>query len=278
MVAGHRRSMVSVAVAGPPALRIDRALATDLRGALASRPLRAFLGLQVLAAVLFAVRRGPGVVDTVALVWVGLAFVAFICWWAGRHRLAHPEPDPVPAARARLGASLAVVAGLAIGTYGIHPGVAAAVTLSGIAAWLAIALRAGSGPDLAHMLRRSWRPFGPLLLLVLLPRLALMGLLRPAALVAGLGSGVIQELLCLPLLFVSLEAVLGRTDRAAVVAALLFGSIHVPMNIAASGGDWPAAVANAVFYQSLVGLIVAMAFARHRSALPLGVAHGLTIA
>jgi hypothetical protein len=63
-----------------------------------------------------------------------------------------------------------------------------------------------------------------------------------------------------------------------VIAALVFGSIHVPMNLGAAGGDWLAALANAVFYQSLVGLIVCMAYTRHRAALPIGVAHGLTIA
>lgn len=272
------RMTVDTLVPAGSGLRLDRAIVVDIRSAVASPVLRVYAALVVTAAAVLVDRRGPVMISTVALIWSGLAFVAFICWWAGRHRLAERDPDAVPAARARLVASLAVVAGLAIGTYGVHPGASAAVTLSGIAAWLVLALRAGSGPDLVTMLRRSWRPFGPLLILVALPRLALTGLLGPAALVAGLGSGIIQQLLFLPLLVASLEAVLGRTDRAVVVAALLFGSIHVPMNLAANGGDWPAAVANAVSYQSLVGLIVALGYMRHRAALPLGVAHGLTIA
>lgn len=266
------------AIAVPPRSRLDRALVDDLRAALTSRPVVVFLGLQALAAVVFVARRGPGVAQTVVLVWAGLAFVGFICWWAGRHRLAHPEPDPVPRARARLAAGLTIAGGLAVGTYGIHMGASAVLTIAGVAGWLLLAVRPDSGPGLARMLRRSWRPFGPLLILVVLPRLALMGLLGPAALVAGLTSGIVQELLFLPMVFASLEAVLGRPDRAAVIAALVFGSIHVPMNLAASNGDWLAAAANAVFYQSLVGLIVCMAYTRHRAALPLGVAHGLTIA
>lgn len=258
--------------------RLDQELWRDLRCAAASPAIVAFLGLQVVAAAVFIVRRGPVTAQTIGLVWAGLAFVAFICWWAGRHRLAHPQADPVPMARGRLAAALVVAAGLAVGTYGIDRPASGAITLAGIVAWAVLAVRAGSAPDLGRMLRRSWRPFGPLLILVVVPRLALTGLIAPAGLVAGLGSGVIQELLYLPLLFVSLEAVLQRRDVAAAVAALLFASIHVPMNLGPAGGDWLAAAANAVFYQALVGLIVAMAYTRHRAALPLGVAHGLTIA
>ncbi|MFN8620042.1 MAG: hypothetical protein U0869_04720 [Chloroflexota bacterium] len=66
---------------------------------------------------------------------------------------------------------------------------------------------------------------------------------------------MVEELLYLPLLFASLEAVLGRRDVAAVLAALVFASIHVPMNLGPAGGDWTAA-AGAVFYQAAVGLIV----------------------
>lgn len=269
---------LTAAIAAPPRSRLDQALAHDVRTALTSRPLLAFLALQGLAGLIFVARRGPGVGQTVVLVWGGLAFVGFICWWAGRHRFAHPGADPVPRARARLVAGLTVAGGLAVGTYGIHMGASAFLTLAGIAGWLLLAVRPDSGPGLARMLRRSWRPFGPLLILVVLPRLALTGMLGPAALIAGLASGVVQELLFLPMVFASLEAVLGRRDRAAVVAALVFGSIHVPMNLAASDGDWLAAAANAVFYQALVGLIVCMAYTRHRAALPIGVAHGLTIA
>lgn len=269
---------LQAAIAAPPPPRLDLALARDVRASLASRPITAFLALQLGAAGLFVARRGVDTAQTVLLVWAGLAFVAFICWWAGRHRLAHPEADPVPRASARLAAGLTVAGGLAVGTYGIHMGVSAALAVAGVMGWLLLAVRPDSGPGLARMLRRSWRPFGPLLILVVLPRLALAGLLGPAALIAGLTSGIVQELLFLPMVFASLEAVLGRRDPAAVVAALVFGSIHVPMNLAAAGGDWLAAIANAVFYQSLVGLIVCMAYTRHRAALPIGVAHGLTIA
>ena len=128
------------------------------------------------------------------------------------------------------------------------------------------------------MLCRSPRPFGPLLLLVVLPRMLLAGLTGIGPLIAGLTSGVIQQLLFLPMVFASMEAVVGRRDAAAVLSALVFASIHVPMNLAANGDDWVAALANAVFYQASVGLIVCMAYTRHRAALPLGLAHGLAIA
>jgi len=269
---------VNILTQAPSRLRLDHELVADARAAASSPSIRAFLALQALSAAVFIARRGPGVAQTVLLVWLGLAFVGFICWWAGRHRLAHPEPDPVPRARARLVASLAVAGGLAIGTYGIHMGASAAITIGGVVGWLLLAVRPDSGPGLARMLRRDWRPFGPLLILVVVPRLALMGLLGPAELIAGLSSGVVQQLLFLPMVFSSLEAVLGRKDLAAVIAALVFGSIHVPMNLAASDGDWLAALANAVFYQALVGFILCLAYTRHRAALPLGVAHGLTIA
>ena len=67
-------------------------------------------------------------------------------------------------------------------------------------------------------------------------------------------------------------------DRAAVLCALIFGAIHVPMNLVANGDDWLAALANAVFYQSTVGLIACLAFMRHRAPVPIGIAHGLAIA
>lgn len=265
-------------VLGMPGVRIDRALVADLRALATSRTAWAMGALVVVAGVVLVTRRGPAMAQTLLLIWSGLGFVAFLCWWAGRHRLAHGAPDLVPRAKGRLVAALAVAAGLALGTFGIHGGASAAMIAGGVTGWLLLALRRDGGPGLAVMLRRSWRPFVPLLLLVALPRIALTGVTGPAALVAGLTSGVIQQLLFLPMLFASLEAVLPRRDTAAVVAALLFGAIHVPMNLAANEGDWLAALANAVVYQSLVGLIVCFAFTRHRAALPLGVAHGLAIA
>ncbi|MFN8624042.1 MAG: hypothetical protein U0869_25140 [Chloroflexota bacterium] len=76
------------------------------------------------------------------------------------------------------------------------------MTLAGIVAWLVLAIRAGfpgrTGPHAAPKLAT----LRPLLILVVVPRVALTGLVAPAGLVAGLGSGVI-ELLYLPLLFAS---------------------------------------------------------------------------
>lgn len=261
-----------------PGLRLDRALVADLRAALSSHWILGFLALQAVAGLVLVARRGPALTSTVVLVWLGLAFVAFIAWWAGRHRLAQPEPGPVPRATGRLLASLAIVVGLALGTYGVHMGLSALVTLGGVGTWLALAVRRDSGPGLARMLRRSWRPFGPLLVLAVGPRLLVLG---PATIVTvpwAMVSGIVQQLLYLPMLFASLEAVVRPRSAAAVIAAFLFGAIHVPMNLAAHDGDPVAALANAVVLQAAVGLVACLAFARHRAALPIGVAHGLTIA
>jgi hypothetical protein len=260
----------------PP--RLDHDLMRGLRVAVADPWVLGFLGLQAVAGAVLVARRGPDLASTVVLIWLGLAFVGFIAWWAGRHRLAHPAADPVPRATGRLLASLAVAAGLAVGTAGVHQGVAALLTLGGVGAWLSLVLRRDAAPDLARMLRRSWRPFGPLLILSIGPRLLLMGPAALATLPWALISGIVQQLLFLPLLFVSLEATLRRRSAAAVIAALIFGAIHVPMNLEPNGGDLIAAVANAVVLQASVGLIACMAFVRHRAALPIGVAHALTIA
>ena len=259
-------------------IRLDHALVADLRTA-ATSPALVLMGvLEVVAALVFVARRGTEVVSTVLLVWLALGFVAFIAWWAGRHRLARPEPDPVPRARGRLLAGLTLAFGLAIGTWNIDRGASGAIALLGLGGWLVLALPHDSGPGLGQMLRRSWRPFGPLLLLVIVPRALIAGLTGVGPFIAGVTSGVLQQLMFLPMLFCSMEAVLGRRSTAAVLSALVFATIHVPMNLSASGGDWVAAAANAVFYQATVGLIACLAYTRHRAAVPIGVAHGLIIA
>jgi hypothetical protein len=147
----------------------------------------------------------------------------------------------------------------------------------GLGGWLWAAFRTGGLGGLRERLTRSPRPFVPLLLLIGLPRLLLEG---PGYLVGAtlaLPSGIGQELLYLVGLFAPLEAVLRRGDTAAVTAALVFGLIHVPFNLAVNGDDLAAAAANAVLYQSAVGIIACLAFVRHRAVIPIGVAHALAI-
>jgi hypothetical protein len=261
-----------------PAVRLDQALLSDLRRALASRAILVFLGLELAAGLVFVARRGPAVTETVLLVWLGLGILAFFCWWAGRHRAAHPEPDQVPRARPRLACALGVAVGLSIGTYAINAPLGAAITIGSIAGWLMFAVRRDSAPGLGRMLIRDWRPFVPLLLLVALPRIALLGPASLLGLTGALPSGIGQQLLFLVMLYVSIEAVTRRMDVAAVLSALVFAVIHVPMNLPANEMDWIASIANALFYQATVGIIACLAFTRHRAPVPIGVAHAMAIA
>jgi hypothetical protein len=234
-------------VVDPAALRLDRALMNDLRSMLSSWPVLAFLGLEAASGLLFVARRGPGVVPTLLLVWLGLGLVAFLCWWAGRHRLAHPDADPVPRAGARLACALLVAVGLGLGQYGIQSTLGGGLVIGAVVAWLLIAVRRETAGQFARLLLRDPRPFVPLLLVVALPRIVLLGSAMVGRLPPALASGIGQELLYLVLLYPSMEAVTKRRDLAAVLCALVFASIHVPMNQAANGGDWAASIANAVF-------------------------------
>lgn len=261
----------------PPAVRLDRALASDISTALRSGPILAFLALQVVAGAVFVVRRGPEMGQTVVLIWLGMLTLAFFAWWAGRHRLAHPQPDPVPDAAARSGFALLAAAGMLLWSSGISPDVGSVLVVSGIGAWLWAAWRSSGFGGWADRLLRDPRPFVPLLLLILVPRLLAGG---PAYLIGAalaLPSGIGQQLFFLIGLFAPLEAMRRRTPVAAVVAALVFGLVHLPVVLDANGGDTVAATANVVLFQASVGLIACLAFVRHRAAVPIGVAHALAI-
>ncbi len=93
----------------------------------------------------------------------------------------------------------------------------------------------------------------------------------------ALPSGIGQQVLYLLGLFAPMEAASRRPAAAAVVSALLFGLVHVPLLVAPNGGDALAAVANAVLFQSGVGLVACLAYQRHRAVVPIGVAHALAI-
>ena len=259
-------------------MRLDRALLADVVRAFRSPPILAFLVLEVVAGVVFIVRRGEGTVTTVLLIWAGMLCLAFFAWWAGRHRLARSAPDPVPAARPRAAFALLGAVGMAVWGFGVSVPAGAVITAMGIGGWVWAAVRSGEPRAGVGVLTRSARPFVPMLLLIALPRLAVGGAAFVLGALIQLPSGIGQQLLLLIGLFAPLEAATGRTALAAVVSALVFAALHIPLNVPPNGGDVVAAVANAVLFQASVGAIACLAFTRHRAPVPIGVAHAFAIA
>jgi hypothetical protein len=259
-------------------MRLDRALALDLGRALRSRPVQLYLVLQIVAAVVFVTRRGQDTVWMLVLVYLALAIVAFLAWWAGRHRLAHPRPDPVPAAGAK--ASFALVVGLGWGLvgFGVSLGVGFLLVLVGVGGWVWAFVRNDGLAGVGERLARDPRPFVPLYLFIALPRLLAIGPVYLLGVVIALPSGIVQQLLLLVGLFGPLEAWSGRPAWAALGAAAVFAVLHVPIVMPQNGDDIVAATANAAIFQLSVGFIAVMAYRRHRAAVPIGIAHGLTIA
>jgi hypothetical protein len=234
-----------------------------------------FLALEVIAATVFVARRGAESASSVALVWAGMLVVAFFAWWAGRQRLAHPQPDVVRGATARASCALIGVAGMVL--FGLHFAVGTVLLAVGVGGWFWVAWRTGGFAGTRGRLLRDPRPFVPLMLLIGIPHLLVGG---PAYLVGAalaMPSGVLQQLFYLLGLFAPLEAARGRTDLAAVVAALVFALLHVPFVMETNDFDVLASVANVVLFQASVGIIACLAFVRHRAAVPIGVVHGLAI-
>lgn len=261
-------------------MRLDRALAHALRTALGSWPLRLYLLLQPLAAIVFVARRGDELASSIPLVWAGLSALAFTAWWAGRHQLACPKADPVPAARARASFALAGVVGMTLVGSGVFALAGLVLVALGFGGWLWSALRRdgfGGFGGLRERLTRDPRPFLPLLLLVGLPKLLMFGPLFVVGAVATLPSGIGQQLLYLMGLYAPLEAATRRPAAAAVVSALAFALVHVPLNLEANASDLVAASANALLLQANVGLVAVLAYRRHRAVVPIGVAHALAI-
>ena len=259
--------------------RLDRALASDLRIALGRPAVLAFLVLELTAGAFIVARRGGPGAESVGLLWLGLAMVAFLAWWSGRHRLAVERPDPVDRARGKLVAATTGAIGIGLLTWGLAPLAGLVLVVAGAGAWLGFAaLGRGAGDRLSAQLLRDPRPFVPLLLLVAVPRAIATGPGYAVQAIVALPSGIGQQLALLLGLFAPLEAVLRRTDLAAVLAALAFGALHVPMNLQEAGGDLLLATANAVVFQATVGAIACLGYVRHRAAVPLGVAHALAIA
>ena len=259
-------------------MRLDRALAQDLGLALRSRPIQLYLVIQLVAAAVFVARRGSDTASMVVLIWLGLGIVAFLAWWSGRHRLAHPDPDQQVAPGPRTLFALLVVAGWALWGFGIEIRVGFVLILVGTGGWIWSYVRGGGFVGLRDRLLRDPRPFFALYLFIALPRMLAIGPLYLVGLLTGLPSGIAQQLLLLVGLFAPLEAWSGRPGWAALTAASLFALLHVPIVLPANGHDMVAAFANAAIFQLTVGFIAVLAYRRHRAAVPIGVAHGLTIA
>jgi hypothetical protein len=258
-------------------VRLDRALIADLSLALRSPPIVLFLVLEAVAGVVFIDRRGGETLATVLLLYVGMLTLAFFAWWAGRHRLAHPEPDAVPAAAPRVAFALIAAAGMAVWGFGVSVPIGFVLFVSGFGGWVWVALRAGGFRGAWDRLLRDPRPFVPMILLIALPRLLAGGPLYLVGGVVALPSGIGQQLLYLVGLFAPLEALRGHMAWAALGSALIFALLHVPLNVDANQGDILAAFANAMLFQASVGMIACLAFTRHRAVVPIGVAHALAI-
>jgi hypothetical protein len=256
-------------------VRLDRALLADLRTALAQPALLAYLALQILAAAVLVWRTGESSIETVALVWVAMVLLAFFAWWAGRHRLAHPQADPVPAARARAVFALIAVAGMLVAPLYLAAGIV--LFACGLGGWLWAALRSGGFVDVRARLLRDPRPFIPLMLFIAVPRLVFGGPAYVVGALLALPSGIGQQLMYLIGLYGPVEASGLRRSMAAVLAALIFAAVHVPILLPSHDGDIVATIANAVLFQSAVGLVACLAYTRHRAVVPIGVAHALAI-
>jgi hypothetical protein len=259
--------------------RLDLALIRDLRAALGRPAILAFLALEIAAGAYIGFRRGGADLDTVGLLWLGLGAVAFLAWWSGRHHAAVEGVDPIRNAGPKLVAASVGAVGVGLVTWGLVPAIGVALVIAGSVAWLACAV-IGPGPSdrfLAQLLRDPL-PFLPLMLLVAVPRALATGPGYAVGALLALPSGIGQQVALLLGFFGPLEAVLRRTDLAAVVTAIVFGLLHVPMNLPQAGGDPWLAAANAVVFQASVGAIACLGYVRHRAAVPLGVVHALAIA
>lgn len=250
-------------------------LAQDIRGALRSPAVWLFLLFQAGAGSFILARRGPDFAPFVALVWAGCFTYGIFVWFAGRVPRAHAAPDPVRAPRAE-GLAVAVVALGVVGWMFAVPG-SLPLAAAGLAAWLAAFLTGRYRVADFRWLTRSWLPFAPLLLAVALPKLYL----GPALITNTLGalqSGVVQQLLLQVGVTARFEALTGRSDVAAVAAALVFGAAHTPLDLPQAGGDWSLALANALLLQGTIGLLFCLGYLRHRAPLALGGVHALAMA
>ena len=257
-----------------PRQRIDRALARDLAHVLRRWPAWLFLAAFGLGVAIQLGRGGADRLPLVLTIAAGCVAYGLLAWQAGRSPVAWPRPSAVRAPKAEMGAVIVAYVGVAGYLMGLGLG---PLFVVGFGAWVLVAIRARYRPsDLAWVIR-GWRPHLPLLVAVLLPKLLLAGPAVVLGLPLALG-GVVQQVLLQVGLTARLEALAGRGDVAAVLAALAFGVAHAGLNLPQAGGDHLLALGAALVLQAPIGLVLCVAYLRHRAPLALGAAHAIAIA
>jgi hypothetical protein len=238
----------------------------------------AFVAVVALAAAVQVVRGGSHRLGLMALIALGVIVFAILAWFAGRHAGAVQTADRVRWPVGEFIGILAAYAGLVLWLAG-HGSIGGPVLLAGIAGWVAAAIVARYRPGDFRSLLRSPLPFTALLLAIALPKVVTLGPLGFAlALPAALVSGIFQQVLLQDGLVARLEALIRRSDVAAVLAALAFGVAHAPMNLHQAQGDHLLALSASLVFQAPIGLVFIIGYLRHRASVPLGVAHGFAIA
>ncbi len=212
-----------------------------------------------------------------ALIVAGTAAFALLAWWAGRMPGAHPVPDPVRSPRLEFVAAMVGYLGMVGGMFGL---IAQGFSLTGAAilVGVGIALLSGTQPSDLRWVWRTWVPLLPLILGVAVPKALMLGPALLSGLLIALPGGILQQLLLQVGLTARLEAVTGRSDVAAVGAALAFGFVHTPLNMPQADGDVLIALANALVLQAPIGLVFCLGYLRHRAPLALGAVHALAMA
>ncbi len=239
-------------------------------------PVRAFLLIELVAAIYQVIRRGPDIAPSLALIALGGVLFGVVAWLAGWHRWAHPAPDPVRAPRSEAALIGVAYAALVIWLFGL--GRTFPVVQGALLAWLVMLPFAGYRPVDFGWLIRTWQPYLPLFVAIAAPKLAILGWDIVPRTLGALQSGITQQLLLQVCLAARIEALSGRRDAAAVVAGLAFGLVHVPLDLSQAGGDWSIAFANAIVLQGTIGVLFCLAFLRHRAPLGLGFCHALLMA
>ncbi len=241
-----------------------------------SGPVRALVAIELIAVAYQLLRRGPGMLPSLAVIGLGAAFFALLTWFVGRHPWAHPALDPVRAPRAEAVAVAVAYAGLVIWIFGL--GATLGVFQLGLVAWGLVSVAARYRPADFVWIARTWQPYLPLILAMAAPKAMILGFDLVPRTLAGLGSGITQQLLLQVGLTARIEALTGRRDLAAVLAGLGFGLVHVPLDLSEAGFDWSLAFANAAVLQTVIGVIFCLAYQRHRAPVGLGFCHALLMA
>ena len=251
--------------------------AADLRAALRSRAIRLFLAIELLAGVLFVLRRGSDTPrPSCSSGW------PWPCWPSspGGRGATGGYAVPRPGARCPDALDPRAPGGRRPGCLGVRAAAAGAPAgRRGLGGWLWSAIRQRGWQSLPTRLAR-----GPASLRAAAPphrRSRVSPSAGPATssapawpCPAASGSSC-----CLPggpLRAARSRAAGARMSRPCCRPSSS-GSSTCPLDLDPNHGDLLAAAANAVFFQASVGLIACLAFVRHRAAVPIGVAHALAI-